>query len=47
MNDTPLKIKEMQMKVWLSKSKGERIFQFLKDNEELYLFWKQNQKNNK
>lgn len=40
MNDTPQHIRDLQLKIWLSKSPGERLLQLLKDNEELYLFWK-------
>ncbi len=40
MEDTPQHIKNLQLKIWLSKSPGERLLQLLKDNEELYLFWK-------
>lgn len=40
MNDTPRHIRDLQRKIWLSKSPGERLLQLLKDNEALYLFWK-------
>jgi hypothetical protein len=40
MNDTPQHIKELQLKIWLSKSPEERLRQFLQDNENLFLFWK-------
>ena len=40
MEDTPQHIKNLQLKIWLSKSPGERLLQLLKDNEELYLFCK-------
>ena len=35
MNDTPRHIQELQLKIWLSKTPGERLFQFLKDNDDL------------
>lgn len=40
MNDTPQHIKELQLKIWLSKPPEERLRQFLLDNESLFLFWK-------
>jgi hypothetical protein len=40
--DTPEHIKELQLKIWLSKSPMERLLQFLQDNEALYFFWKKN-----
>lgn len=40
MNDTPKHIKELQLKIWLSKSPGERLMQALKDNEMLFRIWK-------
>lgn len=42
MTDTPEHIKQLQLKVWLSKSPMERLLQFLQDNETLFLFWKKN-----
>ena len=33
MNDTPEHIKDLQLQLWLSKSPGERLYQFLIDNE--------------
>ncbi|MCW3073404.1 MAG: hypothetical protein JWP69_473 [Flaviaesturariibacter sp.] len=44
MTDTPQHIKDLQLKIWLSKSPGERLHQMLKDNEALYLFWKEAKK---
>jgi hypothetical protein len=32
MNDTPQHIKSLQLKLWLSKTPGERLYQFLIDN---------------
>lgn len=40
MTDTPQKIKELQLKIWLSKTPGERLLQTIKDNEALFLAWK-------
>ena len=39
MNDTPDHIKELQLKIWLSKPPGERLKQFLIDNEALLIFF--------
>lgn len=39
MNDTPQNIKELQLKIWLSKSPGENLMQFMKDNDSLFQFW--------
>lgn len=36
MNDTPQHIKELQLKIWLTKSPGERLYQFLVDNDAIY-----------
>jgi hypothetical protein len=33
MNDTPEHIKQIQLKLWLSKPSGERLLQFIQDNE--------------
>lgn len=33
MTDTPQHIKDLQLKLWLSKTPGERLYQFLIDNE--------------
>ena len=33
MTDTPEHIKDLQLKLWLSKSPGERLYQFLVDND--------------
>ena len=40
MTDTPRHIKELQLKIWLSKTPMERLYQFIIDNEALYSFWK-------
>lgn len=39
MNDTPQNIEELQLKIWLSKSPGERLKQFMEDNASLFQFW--------
>lgn len=36
MTDTPQHIKELQLKLWLSKTPGERLYQFLIDNDKMY-----------
>ncbi len=41
MNDTPQHIKELQLKIWLSKTPAERLRQFLIDNEALFALWKE------
>jgi hypothetical protein len=46
MNDTPQFIKEMQLKIWLSRSPGERLRQFMEDNASLFQFWNKAQKSN-
>lgn len=46
MNDTPQHIKELQLKIWLSKSPGERLKQFMEDNASLFQFWNMAQKSN-
>ncbi len=40
MDDTPQHIKDLQLKIWLSKTPGERLRQFVIDNESLFRFWK-------
>ena len=37
MIDTPKYIMDLQLKLWLSKSPGERLYQMLIDNEALFL----------
>jgi hypothetical protein len=44
MKDTPQHIKELQLKIWLSKSPAERLKQFMEDNASLFQFWKAAQK---
>ena len=36
MTDTPKHIVELQLKIWLSKTPGERLRQFLTDNDAMY-----------
>jgi hypothetical protein len=36
MTDTPQDIKDLQLKLWLSKTPGERLYQFLIDNDKMY-----------
>ena len=43
MTDTPKEVKNIQLEIWMSKSPEERLVTFLKDNEVLYLFWKQHE----
>lgn len=33
MTDTPQHIQDLQLRLWLEKSPGERLYQFLVDNE--------------
>ena len=35
MTDTPQHIHDLQLKIWLSKTPGERLFQFLLDNHDM------------
>ena len=39
MTDTPQAIKDLQLKLWLSKSPCERLHRLMKDNEEIFKFW--------
>lgn len=39
MNDTPQNIKDLQLKIWLSKSPMERLKQMMENNTSLYQFW--------
>lgn len=41
MNDTPKHIKELQLKIWMSKTPGERLYQAIKDNEVIFRIWKE------
>ena len=40
MQDTPQHIKDLQLKIWLSKPPMERLKQLLIDNDALFKFWK-------
>lgn len=40
MIDTPQNIKELQLKIWLSKAPGERLKKFMQDNASLFQFWR-------
>ncbi len=40
MTDTPDHIKKLQLQIWLAKTPEERLFQAIKDNEDLFNFWK-------
>ena len=44
MSDTPLHIKELQLKIWLSKTPMERLRQMLEDNAALFQFWTETKK---
>jgi len=33
LNDTPAHIKDLQLKLWLSKSPEERLLQFIREND--------------
>lgn len=39
MTDTPDHIKQLQLKIWLSKSPMERLKQMMEDNTALNAFW--------
>ncbi|MBS0031378.1 hypothetical protein ACTJJ0_30060 [Chitinophaga sp. 22321] len=39
MTDTPTHIKQLQLKIWLSKSPMERLKQMMEDNTALNAFW--------
>ncbi len=39
MTDTPAHIKQLQLKIWLSKSPMERLKQMMEDNTALNAFW--------
>ncbi len=40
MTDTPQHIQDLQLKFWLEKSPGERLLQALKNNEQVFLLFK-------
>lgn len=39
MSDTPKHIKDLQLKIWLSKTPAQRLHQLMVDNEALLKFW--------
>jgi hypothetical protein len=47
MTDTTQKVKDIQLAIWMSKTPEERLITFLKDNEMMYLIWKQHQESAK
>lgn len=47
MTDTTQEIKDIQLKIWLSKSPSERLEQFMIDNEALFNFYNEIKKNKK
>jgi hypothetical protein len=40
MTDTPKHIRALQLKIWMSETPGERLLQFIKDNEVMFRIWK-------
>jgi hypothetical protein len=36
MTDTPKHIKDLQLKLWLAKTPGERLLQFITDNDIMF-----------
>ena len=46
MNDTPEHIKDLQLKLWLSKSPEERLFQFIRENNAWWQALKEAKENN-
>jgi hypothetical protein len=42
--DTPDYIKQLQLKIWLSKTISERLEQFILDNDALFKLWEEAQK---
>lgn len=36
MTDTPQHIKDLQLKLWLAKTPGERLLQFITDNDIMF-----------
>jgi hypothetical protein len=36
MTDTPEHIRDLQLELWLSKTPGERLYQFIMDNDVMY-----------
>ena len=46
MNDTPENIKELQLKLWLSKPPEERLLQFIRENDAWWQALKEAKENN-
>ena len=46
MNDTPEHIKELQLKLWLSKPPEERLLQFIRENDAWWQALKEAKENN-
>ena len=46
MNDTPEYIKELQLKLWLSKPPEERLLQFIRENDAWWQALKEAKENN-
>ena len=44
MTDTPQHIREIQLKIWLSKTPQEKLMQMMEDNAALYQFWNNTKK---
>ena len=44
MSDTPQNIKDLQLKIWLSKPPMERLKQMLEDNAAMFQFWTETKK---
>jgi hypothetical protein len=47
MNDTPQKVKDEHLKIWLSKPPMERLRQMMQNNAMLYKFWSNTQRSDK
>jgi len=46
LNDTPEHIKELQLKLWLSKPPEERLLQFIRENDAWWQALKEAKENN-
>ncbi len=47
MNDTPQNIKDLQLKIWLSKPPMQRLRQMMENNAMLYQFWSKTHRSDK
>jgi hypothetical protein len=47
MNDTSQKVKDEQLKIWLSKPPMERLRQMMENNAMLYQFWSNTRRSDK